>query len=125
MKARLVARGNQEKAGVQADSPTGTKDSLFLALAISSMHKWRPKTTDVKNAFLQGLKINRNVFLEPPKDLKKQGKIWKLNKCVYGLDDAARNWFLAVEKDLKEMGCIQSKVDICLFFFFYQLVLLD
>ena len=54
VKARLVARGNQEKAGVQADSPTGTKDSLFLALAISSMHKWRPKTTDVKNAFLGG-----------------------------------------------------------------------
>ena len=72
----------------------------------------------MKNAFLQGQKINRTVYLEPPKDYKKEGKIWRLNKCVYGLDDAARSWFLEVEKDLKAMGCIQSKVDICVFFFY-------
>ena len=121
IKARLVARGNQEKANIQADSPTGSKDSLFLVLALGSMHGWRPKTSDVKNAFLQGQRIDRDVFLEPPKDLKKPGKIWKLNKCVYGLDDAARKWFLEVEKDLKELGCIQSKVELCLYFFFDEI----
>ena len=120
VKARLVAMGNQEKADVQSDSPTGTKDALFLVFAIGSMNTWRPKTTDVKNAFLQGQKINRTVYLKPPKDLKKDGKIWRLNKCVYGLDDAARSWFLEVEEDLKTMGCVQSKVDICVFFYFSE-----
>ena len=123
VKARLVAKGNQEKAVVQADAPTGTKDSLFMVLALGAMYNWKPKTCDVKNAFLQGQHINRTVFVEPPKDQKKEGKIWKLNKCVYGLDDAARSWFLEVENDLKEMGCKQSRIDPCVFFFFQEKVL--
>ena len=64
VKARLVARGNQEKANIQSDSPTGTKDALFLVFALGALSYWRPKTTDVKNAFLQGQKINRTVFFE-------------------------------------------------------------
>ena len=118
VKARLVAKGNQENVKVQVDSPTGCKDSLFVTLAIGSMKRWRPKTSDVKNAFLQGQSINRIVYLEPPKDYKKEGRLWKLRKCVYGLDDAARSWFLEVEKDLKNLNCIQSKVDPCLFYFY-------
>ena len=38
---------------------------------------------------------------------------------VYGLDDAARSWFLEVEK-LKEFRCIQSKVDPCMFYFYKE-----
>ena len=118
VKARLVAKGNQENIKIQVDSPTGTKDSLFVAFTLGAMKQWSPKTSDVKNAFLQGQSINRTVYLEPPKGFKKKDKIWKLYKCVYGLDDAARSWFLDVEKDLKEFGCIQSKVDLCMFYFY-------
>ena len=52
------------------------------------------------------------------KDKKKPGIIWKIKKCVYGLDDAGRQWFLKVESDLKNLGGKQSKSDPCLFFFY-------
>ena len=118
VKARLVARGNFEQLKVQSDSPAGGRDALHVALAIGASRGWIPKTSDVKNAFLQGKSINRDVYLMPPPDQRKPGIIWKVLKCVYGLDDAGRNWFLKVESDLKAMKCIQSKVDPCLFFYF-------
>ena len=34
--------------------------------------------------------------MEPPSDTKKQGIIWKLNKPLYGLDDASRKFWLRV-----------------------------
>ena len=79
MNARLVAKGNQENIKIQVDSPTGTKYSLFVVFTLGAMKQWRPKTSDVKNAFLQGQSINITVYLEPPKDLKKKDKIWKLH----------------------------------------------
>ena len=42
--------------------------------------------------------------------------IWKLNKCVYGLVDASRNWFLSVKKELLGLKCEQSKLDPALFY---------
>ena len=115
VKARIVAKGNYEEVKVQADAPTGGRDALHVVLAISASKGWVPKTSDVKNAFLQGKPINREVFMEPPNDMRKPGMIWKLQKCVYGLDDAGRSWFLKVAKDLKDLKCNQSKADPCLF----------
>lgn len=82
VKARLVARGNFEQLKVQSDSPAGGRDALHVALAIGASRGWIPKTSDVKNAFLQGKAINRDVYLMPPPDQRKPGIIWKILKCV-------------------------------------------
>ena len=34
--------------------------------------------------------------MEPPADIKKQGIVWRLNKPLYGLDDASRKFWLRV-----------------------------
>ena len=34
--------------------------------------------------------------MEPPKDVKKEGKIWKLKKLLYGLNGASRKFWLKV-----------------------------
>ena len=44
---------------------------------------------DIKTAFLQGKKIERTVFLQPPAEAKTIN-IWQLRQCVYGLADAPR-----------------------------------
>ena len=36
--------------------------------------------------------------MEPPKDIKKQGKLWKLKKPLYGLNDASRKFWLKVRE---------------------------
>ena len=56
----------------------------------------------------------------PPKKFSQQGTLWKLNKCVYGLVDASRHWFLRVKKELLSLGCKSSTADRCFFYFFKE-----
>ena len=44
------------------------------------------------------------MYVRPPDDIKKEGKIWKLLKPLYGLDDASRKFYLKVKETLKELG---------------------
>ena len=55
---------------------------------------------------LQGRKIV-DVYMKPSIEERKECKISKLNKVVYGLNDAARNWFHSVGRRLIELGCLQ------------------
>ena len=48
--------------------------------------------------------MDREVFVRPPDDIKKEGIIWKLLKPLYGLDDALRKFYLKVKETLQELG---------------------
>ena len=45
---------------------------------------------------MQEKKLNREVYVRPPDDIKKEGKILMLLKPLYGLDDASRMFWLKV-----------------------------
>ena len=42
--------------------------------------------------------------------------MWKLQKCVYGLADACRYWYLRVKEELIKLGANVSSVDPGLFY---------
>ena len=44
------------------------------------------------------------MYREPPKDVKKEGKIWKLKKPLYGLIDASRKVWLKVREVFDKCG---------------------
>ena len=69
----------------------------------------------MKNAYLQGKATNREVFMEPPNERKKEGVIWKRHKAVYGLNDAGRKWYFRVEQVLRSLGYLKSLYGHCLF----------
>ena len=117
IKSRLVARGFEEETTTQVDAPTVLKSTLKTMLAISGITKWQCQTTDVKAAFLQGAKIDRDIYLKPPKEANCPNSLWKLKKVVYGLNDAARHWFFSAKNELERLGCTQSKFDPALFYF--------
>ncbi len=117
VRARLVARGFEEETSDRCDSPTVAKCTLrvFLALAVSK--SWQVKTTDIKSAFLQGKTLEREVYIIPPKEAEvEEGKIWKLIHCLYGLNDAARQFYSSVVEELTRLKCIQSHLDPAMFF---------
>ncbi len=116
VKARLVARGFEETDKMQSDSPTASKESLRIFLALTSTLEWKCRTIDIKAAFLQGDRINREVYLKPPKDIDCEGKLWKLKKCVYGLNDASRSWYFSVKEKLENSKCKQSEIDPAIFY---------
>ena len=123
VKARLVARGFEEKLeDLPTDSPTCAKDTLRLALSVIAANDWKCNSLDVKAAFLQGDSIQRDVFIRPPKEFS-AGKLWKLNKTVYGLCDAARSWYLRVKQEFLRCGMVTCKLDQAMFLHFTDGVL--
>ena len=116
-KARLVARGFEEKVNIKSDSPTVTKEVLRMFFTICSSKGWKEKSMDVTAAFLQSSGMEREVFLKPPKEANcGKNVLCKLKKCVYGLNDAARNWYFTVRTFLLKMNCVQLKTDPAAFY---------
>ncbi|CAG2237353.1 unnamed protein product [Mytilus edulis] len=117
-KARLVAKGFEEDCldEIQKNSPTCDKQSLRLILSIIMQKKWSINSIDIKTAFLQGEKMQRKVHLRPPKEANANGKLWLLEKCVYGLADASLKWYEKVKKTLNECGGTESKIDPAVFY---------
>ena len=118
-KARLVARGFEEvNFDRQSDSPTCNKDSLRVVVAIIASKEWAINSLDVKAAFLQGKPLDREVYLIPPKEANATGKLWRLKRAVYGLNDASRFWYLRVKEELSKAGCKCSKADPAVYYYF-------
>ena len=118
-KARLVARGYEElNDNILTDSPTCNKDSLRVVISIIASKEWAVNSLDIKAAFLQGKELDREIYLKPPKEAKDKGKLWKLHRCVYGLNDASRYWYMRVKEELNKSGCKNSKADPSVFYYF-------
>ena len=103
-KSRLVVRGFQEEEQPRSDSPTLAKESMKTMISIAANEGWKVRALDVTNAYLQAKPVDRDIFVEPPKDLKKPGVIWKLLKSVYGTFDGSRNFYLSVDEEIRQLG---------------------
>lgn len=115
-KARLVARGFEEpKNDIQKDSPTCAHESLRLIMALTAQNQWSLHSIDIKTAFLQGHTMDREVYIRPPKEAFSD-KIWRLNKCVYGLSDASLQWYNKVKSVMIENGGVMSQMDPTVFY---------
>ena len=53
-----------------------------MALAVNSGLK--EVSMDIRAAILQTKKLDREVYVRPPEHIRKQGKIWKFLKPLYG-----------------------------------------
>ena len=115
IKARLVARGFEEECDQQTDSPTVSKSVIRVFMAICVTLGWLIKTTDIKSAFLQGQDMDRDVYIQPPRGFECSTKLWKLKKCLYGLNDAARKFYLCVKSCLVNLGCKMSNLEPAIF----------
>ena len=117
-KVRLVARGFQDRdaGNIRNDSPTCSKEGLCIALAIMASNYWTCKSMGIKTAFLQGKELDRLVYLEPPKE----ANVWKLSKCVYGLSNASRSWYLTLREELLKSETVVSKYDQAIFTWYFR-----
>ena len=72
VKAWIVARGFHKEEFIQSDSPTVLKDSLKGLFVIAANMKHQIASIDIKGAFLQSDELDREVFLEPTTNMKKE-----------------------------------------------------
>ena len=74
---------------------------------------------DVKTAFLHS-PIEEEVYLEQPQEFVKRGSdcvklVCRLNKSIFGLKQAANNWYKELANFLLRQGFTRSRNDHCLF----------
>ena len=115
-KVRLVVHGNQEGFTDKTDSPTVSKPSLRAQFSIAANMRWEVVMADITSAFLQSDILDREVYVMPPKHIRKEGIIWRLLKPMYGLGDASLQWYKTLTSKLIELGCKRLTTDPALFY---------
>ena len=86
-----------------------------MVMLTGAMMKWVVQTIDFTAAFLQGEQLEREVFLKLPPDVCPSTEVWKLKKCIYGLNDAPRCWFKRIRNALIKLKGKASAYDNALF----------
>ncbi|KAE8722590.1 hypothetical protein F3Y22_tig00013960pilonHSYRG00315 [Hibiscus syriacus] len=118
-KARLVAKGYNQQEGidfVNTFSPVVKMVTIRTILALVSTFNWTLLQMDVFNAFLQG-DLSEEVYMQLPEGFYSQGEMiaCRLQKSLYGLKQASRQWNMKLTEALVSAGYVQSKYDYSLF----------
>jgi len=118
-KARLVIRGFEQikdKDYKHTFSPVAKLTTVRVFIALASAKGWLMHQLDINNAFLHGF-IDEEVHVQPPEGYTKAspGQVCKLQRSLYGLKQASRQWNLELTKFLLSKGFLQSKHDHSLF----------
>ncbi|RVW44373.1 Retrovirus-related Pol polyprotein from transposon TNT 1-94 [Vitis vinifera] len=119
-KTRLVVKGYSQREGIdfkETFSPVSIKDSFRVILSIVAHFDLELHQMDVKTSFLNG-DLDENVYMEQPTGFTEVGKehlVCKLNKSIYGLKQASRQWYLKFDRIITQNGFKKNTVDRCIY----------
>ena len=119
-KARLVAKGFTQREGIdytETFSPVSKKDSLRIVMALVAHLDLELHQMDVKTAFLNG-DLEEEVYMKQPEGFSsKDGEhlVCKLNKSIYGLKQASRQWYKKFHEVITSFGFEENIMDQCIY----------
>ncbi|KAK8540293.1 hypothetical protein V6N12_046580 [Hibiscus sabdariffa] len=83
----------------------------------AAFHDYEIWKMDVKTAFLNG-KLEEDVYMTQPEGFvtpENAGKVFKLQRSIYGLKQASRSWNLRFNDAIKEFGFIRNEDEPCVY----------
>ncbi|KAL3704530.1 hypothetical protein TMatcc_008201 [Talaromyces marneffei ATCC 18224] len=130
-KARLVVRGDQEKRDDMRDTYAATlaARSFRTFMAIAARFDLELKQYDAVNAFVNA-KLDEEIFMRMAPGYRESGKIYQLNKALYGLRRSPLLWQKELTSTLIKLGfravphepCCMLKSGVMLFFYVDDIV---
>ena len=93
------------------------KDSLHIIMAIMTHFDLELHQMDVRTTFLNG-DLVEDVYMTQPTCFEEVGKknmVCKLQKFIYGLKQASRQWYLKFDKVVTANGFKENIVNQCIY----------
>lgn len=115
-KARLVAKGFSQQHGVEyfdTFAPVARLSSIRLLLAMAVCNREYIHQMDVNNAFING-HLKEDIYMQQPEGFVSEqhpNYVCKLQRTLYGLKQAAREWYMRVNTFLNSHGFATSQSD--------------
>jgi hypothetical protein len=94
-KARCTCRGDMLSSEEfnEVSSPVVSWTGIRTFLALTTLYNLTPLQLDINLAYLNA-PLEEEVYMYPPEGSSTpKGKVWKLNKSLYGLKQSGRNWY--------------------------------
>ena len=113
-KSRLVGCGNFEDASeARTDAPTSDLETHCIVASFAAAEGVPPQCSDIRNAYLQALPIDRIVLMRQPSGglPKVDPDTYLLIRVpVYGLVDSGRGFWKKVYHNAKDVGLSASRI---------------
>ncbi|GJW31919.1 retrotransposon protein, putative, ty1-copia subclass [Tanacetum coccineum] len=119
-KARLVAKGCTQTYGIDYEetfSPVADIRAIRILIAIAAYYDYEIWQMDVKTAFLNG-RLDEDIYMEQPEgyvDPNYPNGVCKLQRAIYGLKQASRQWNKRFDEEIKKFGFIQNRDEPCVY----------
>ncbi|GJZ83098.1 retrotransposon protein, putative, ty1-copia subclass [Tanacetum coccineum] len=119
-KARLVAKGCTQTYGIDYEetfSPVADIRAIRILIAIAAYYDYEIWQMDVKTAFLNG-RLDEDIYMEQPEGYvnpKYPNRVCKLQRSIYGLKQASRQWNKRFDEEIKKFGFTQNRDEPCVY----------
>lgn len=117
-KARLVAKGFNQQYGIDYEAtfaPVMKYKSMRIILALALYFNLDLEQLDVKTAFLNA-SVKEDIYVSIPEGMNITGDcVLKLNRALYGIKQAPREWHAEIHASLIALGYTSCLKDSCIY----------
>ena len=125
LRGRINARGFKQVEGAHYDgssihAPVTNSTTIRVVLTMMIMAGYTATVVDVKGAFLHGeFQDGEEIYMKVPQGFEEyyeSGTVLRLNRCIYGLKQAAMAFWRQLLMCMKDLDMKRSTADPCLYY---------